>query len=296
MRLLVYKIINNLGYNIYNKKSEKKKIANQFEKYNIKVHNWLLYQAANYIIQFENKLKDFNIEDGKKGLLISFEGLKLELETKEEFLILNEVFIKEDYSFELKDDCIVLDIGANVGFSSLYFSRLNNVIKIFSYEPVKDTFNAAEKNLDQNNISKKATLFNFGLGGKERKEAFFYKHQAKGNSGLRGKLSPSYENSENCETRIVEIKKASEVLETIFRENALYKKVLKIDCEGAEYEIIEDLVQADMLKKVDIIMMEWHDYGPEILEKRLVENNFTVFSKGSNSKAGMIYAVNHNNR
>ena len=294
MRLLVYKIINNLGYNIYNKKSGKKKLASQFAKYNIKVHTWLLYQAANYIIQFENKLKCFNIEDGKKGLVISFEGLKLELETKEEFLILNEVFIKEDYSFELKDDCIVVDIGANVGFSSLYFSRMDNVVKIFSYEPVKDTFNTANKNLDQKNISKKTTLFNFGLGGKERKETFFYKHQAKGNSGLRGSLSQSYKNPENCETRVVEIKKASEVLETIFKENALYKKVLKIDCEGAEYEIIEDLVQADMMNKVDVIMMEWHDYGPEILKKYLIDNNFTVFSGGSGSKAGMIYAVLNN--
>jgi hypothetical protein len=66
----------------------------------------------------------------------------------------------------------------------------------------------------------------------------------------------------------------------------------KIDCEGSEYEILDALDQANLLNKFKIVIMEWHEKGPEKLETYLRKNNFTIFSRRPKSKAiGMIYAV-----
>ncbi|MBL0096482.1 MAG: FkbM family methyltransferase [Bacteroidetes bacterium] len=57
----------------------------------------------------------------------------------------------------------ILDIGANIGTTSLYFASLNANAKIISFEPHPDTFKRAEENIKLNSF-RNIELLNIGLG------------------------------------------------------------------------------------------------------------------------------------
>jgi hypothetical protein len=69
------------------------------------------------------------------------------------------------------------------------------------------------------------------------------------------------------------------------------KKIAKIDCEGAEYEILDALKEADLLSYFDVFMIEWHLLGASDLIHTLSENGFVIFSpQPTQTKVGMVYA------
>ena len=63
-----------------------------------------------------------------------------------------------------------------------------------------------------------------------------------------------------------------------------------MDCEGAEYEVLEDLSATGTLKNVDLIMIEWHDKGAQIIEELLINSGFNFFARDLGSISGLIYA------
>lgn len=70
----------------------------------------------------------------------------------------------------LNKDSIVIDIGANTGHHSLFFSRY--VKEVFSFDPYKDVFDIMEQRIAYNSI-KNIHTFNFGLGDKDQFLDFF---------------------------------------------------------------------------------------------------------------------------
>jgi hypothetical protein len=66
----------------------------------------------------------------------------------------------------------------------------------------------------------------------------------------------------------------------------------KIDCEGAEYQIIESLHAKQKLGVISLFMIEWHGQGPDAIVKLLCEANFAVLSFFRTNATGMIYAYN----
>lgn len=293
MKYLLYKFINSLGYNVFNKRKKEKNIWAKLDKYNIHSHKFLLYSSAAYIFNFEKVYNNFCVLENENFLIIKFGGLVFEIESTEEFLILSEIFLEKDYNFICNSHCVVIDIGANIGIASVFFSQKEYVKKIYSFEPIVDSFKIAEQNFKNNNITKVKGFYNYGLGGSNRVENFFFNKSLKGNSGIRGSFSPSYNRSSIVtEVRTVEIRKASDILKPIIEENKNLRIVIKMDCEGAEYEIIENLSKENLLQKIDIVVLEWHDLGAKRIEDCLVRNNFTIFSRSLGPISGIIYGKN----
>ena len=54
------------------------------------------------------------------------------------------------------------------------------------------------------------------------------------------------------------------------------KKVLKIDCEGAEFEILQDLQNNNLLQKIDLVLLEWHWGCYEQLKELFLNSGFTL--------------------
>ncbi len=291
MKKLLHKIINKLGYGIYKKNKEKIAVTKKLAKFKIFNQSKLLYECSNCVFIFDEIYDDFKINEVENYLEISFKNLVFYIESKEEFLILKEIFIEKEYNFIVNEDCVLIDIGTNVGMASIFFSQFDFIHKIYAFEPVKDTFEIANKNFKANKISKIVEFYNFGLGKEVRDEQFLFRRQAKGNSGIRGKLSYSFKNRNDIEFRTVNIKNATKTLSPIIAENKSSKIVIKMDCEGAEYEILNDLNENNILGQIAIIILEWHDYGPTTIENYLKNNNFTTFSRNLGTNSGMIYAV-----
>jgi FkbM family methyltransferase len=292
MKKYIYIFINKLGYKIENRQNSIDKEMSYLSKFKITENLNLLYRARVYVRKIDEFYPDLKIVNHKNGLIFKFSDVSIFVESPEEIFIINEVFVEHEYNFIATQSCILLDIGANVGISSLFFSRLPFVEKVYSFEPVPETYQQAKKNLSLNeSINKVVELNNFGLGKNNRSEVFFFNKDMKGNTGVRGLLSPSYAANSNTLSKVeVSIRDVSEVLAQIQQDNKGKKVVVKMDCEGAEYEIFENLVINGRLNNVDVFMIEWHDKGAHDIENVLQMANFNCFSRNLDSNSGMIYA------
>jgi len=85
-------------------------------------------------------------------------------------------------------------------------------------------------------------------------------------------------------------------LQNIFEENNIsHCNFLKLDCEGAEYEILCNL-PTKYFKKIDKIVMECHfvDKKPELidgLKQTLAKQGFQVVTKVISNELVLLYAI-----
>lgn len=61
----------------------------------------------------------------------------------------------------------VYDIGANLGNHTVYFASHAKNATVFSFEPVPVTFDLLKRNVEQNGLNDRVTLFNCALGAQE---------------------------------------------------------------------------------------------------------------------------------
>jgi FkbM family methyltransferase len=292
MKKLIYKVINKLGYRIENKQNQIDKEMSYLSKFNVTSNISLLFRSKVYIKKIEKHFPELKIENFNNGFVFYLADVKIYVESVEEIFIISEVFVEADYNFLSKSKTIVIDIGANIGISSLFFSKMDFVEKIYSFEPVPETFEQAKLNFSMNkSLSKIVEINNFGLGGFTRDETFIFNKNIKGNTGVRGLLSPSYSSNSNNSIEVkVQIKNVSEVISEIIARNSNMNIVVKMDCEGAEYEIFDNLIASGLINSISMFMIEWHDKGATTIENHLKSANFNYFSRNLDPISGMIYA------
>ena len=88
------------------------------------------------------------------------------------------IYFKEYMNYN-KDD-IVLDVGANIG---AYSTRVSKLVKeVYSFEPLKENYDLAQKNLDRNNATN-VKLYNNALIGTDDDEINFYLSKGKNLGG-----------------------------------------------------------------------------------------------------------------
>ena len=160
----------------------------------------------------------------------------------------DEYVIKECYSpmyfktfMNYNKNDIVLDAGVNIG---AYSTRVSQLVKqVYGYEPMKENFELATRNLDKNNI-KNVKLYNMALVSNDDKEIEFYLSNGK-NAGSHTILK-----TRGRAVCTIKARRFSEVL----AETKANK--VKMDIEGAEQKILsEDSID---WSGVDAFVMEWH--------------------------------------
>ena len=139
---------------------------------------------------------------------------------------------------------VILDIGANIGISSVNFSRLFPKAKIYAFEPEEGNFSLLEKNTAQ---IKNVSVFHKALGAIDGKREFY----------LQGynKCGHSFYDHAEIENKVsVSVRNADQALRDIGLE---WIDLIKIDTEGAEYEILTT-IDRGILKNVKWIVGELH--------------------------------------
>jgi FkbM family methyltransferase len=233
-------------------------------------------------------------------LLCEVGGVRAFVRDGEELEILREIFAERTYEIVPPGPAVIWDIGMNVGLASLYFAARGNT-RVVGYEPIGSTYLLARENLDLNpGLSGAITAVNCGIGGWERTAEVDYCPGRKGSVGLRGAVS------DPAVRRLVfhlpvdipvwkeplPMADAVSVLRSIRAAHGNLPIVAKIDCEGAEYEIVEALHGSDELASLHALAIEWHADGPGELQRWLVDSGFTVLAPGrSRGLWGKIYAV-----
>ncbi|MFL5752712.1 MAG: FkbM family methyltransferase [Bacteroidia bacterium] len=188
---------------------------------------------------------------------------------------------------------VILDCGANVGVSVLYFKSIFPAARITAFEPDPLIFRYLNENLRQNMVDG-VELVNKAVWTDDNGIEF-------GSEGADGG-SVYFEGNK---TRLPSLR-----LKTLMEKEEEID-LLKMDIEGAEVEVITDC--AEQLKKVKYLFVEYHSWisNPQQLDlllSTLTQNKFryaihsighqssSPFS-GTNSQNGMdiqldIYAVN----
>ncbi|GFE70548.1 FkbM family methyltransferase [Chroococcus sp. FPU101] len=232
--------------------------------------------------------------DKEQNLIAELQGTKFIVENEQDIDIIKEIYFYGIYNFVYDKPVVVVDIGMNLGFASLYFASRSNVVAVFGYEPFKITYQQALKNFALNpEISQKITPCQYGIAEQEQTLMIEFDYDVKGSIGMEGidkNFKPSPD--KKLATAEMKLKATKDVFQSILEQYPDIDIVAKVDCEGAEYEIFKVLSETGQLSRIKMIMMEWHKKGPAPLLNYLNKAGFATFSRLPASKnVGLLYAV-----
>jgi FkbM family methyltransferase len=223
-------------------------------------------------------------------LFLQIGELKFKINSAEELFILFEVFVGGAYNYMTNKEYLFIDVGMNSGITTLFHAQNPLAIQIFSYELFESTYQMAVDNLKLNKkFSDKVRSFNYGLSSTSFTQTLDYSPSRKGRMGLNG--LPDDEQFNDVVQQSVIVRDVYDVFKEIVEKAGGTNIVVKMDCEGEEFNLIRRLNETKMLSHVTIFLIEWHEVQPTEIEKSLIENNFQVFCQTmSTLNTGMIYA------
>ena len=172
--------------------------------------------------------------------------------------MLVEQFVQEQYKWLQVKGKQVLDIGANVGDSAIYFAT-KGALQVYSFEPYPYTYRIAKRNIELNGLEEQITLLNMGCG---KEGTITVDPELK--SEPSSTLIPS---KAGYTVRIVSLKH-------IVEDYGLTDAIAKIDGEGCEYELILGASDRE-LQAFRQLMIEFH-HGCARLVNRLRSAGFHV--------------------
>lgn len=268
--------------NLYRKIRNRSKLNKRYKKRRDR-----LEKSGQFQIKEIDGMKIAKVNDLSLGHIFDGDGA----------LIAEEIFLNDEYNFDIGQAVVVIDIGMNIGLASLYFAARDDVKKVYGFEPFKPTFDQALFNFTINKkYSNKIHAFNCGLGAEDKELSFDYLSKAPGRMSTVKTLEDIPHNAKYETSRVtVQIKDAANEISAIIEKYADSKIVLKCDTEGSEVEIFESLEAKGILKNIEIIMLEFHFSYDVAIAEILKRNNFAFFKQKTVSletgNFGMIRAV-----
>ncbi len=213
-----------------------------------------------------------------------------------------------NFGISLKEGDVIIDVGANIGVFGLRASQTYNNIEIHSFEPIPQIYDVLLKNTELSN-NKSFFAYKMGVGSKPDNISFTYfpnspalstsnpelwednpnafKKAVKGSiknspdSMWWSSLIPSFmipliawylqkgKKKVNC--------KVCTLSDLIESKNITEVNLLKIDCEGHEWEVIKG-IKEEHWSMIKAIVMEVHDLKERVL---LIED--LLHKKGFNN-------------
>ncbi len=164
------------------------------------------------------------------------------------FALFDEIYITQPYAFACdRPDPVIIDCGSNIGISVLFFKKLFPHAQVTCFEPDPSSFALLQKNLAANlysDVQAHAIALSDRVG-----EITFYN-----DPGTAGNLCMSTDPARmNKHAITVPTAKLSDYI-------AGPVDYLKIDVEGAEDAVMQDLVHSGKLRHVQKLFMEYHHH------------------------------------
>jgi FkbM family methyltransferase len=174
-----------------------------------------------------------------------------------DFQVIDEIFIHKVYDYalsRLSEGDIVIDIGAHIGVFTLA-SALRGA-SVLCFEPFPENFDLLVENIKLNGYLERIQAYRFAVTGTSGERTLY---TITGDTGG-GTLFPSV-HSQWAKWQDPQAWRAIKVqcitLDDILENRVHQCDLLKMDCEGAEEEIILH-IRENNLKKVKSIVMEYH--------------------------------------
>lgn len=203
-----------------------------------------------------------------------------------------EIFFEECYTRHIPEDCLtdvstVVDIGANAGYFSLYMVSRYPHSRVLAFEPIPRNFELLAQHRERN-AAYNLTIVNKAVYGKPGKIRLMYD------------AADSYTTAASIFDNALgrdEIEVCAMTLPEIFQAYALKEiGLLKLDCEGAEYDILYKC-PGEYLEAVRCIALECHSGGMKRENRAsiawfLESLGYTV----RGDEGDMLWAWRHDNR
>jgi len=172
----------------------------------------------------------------------------------------------EDMSFVLhllRKDEVMLDIGANIGSYTILAGAVIGA-KIFSFEPIPDTFRCLIDNVNINGIYEKVKCYNIGLADKNGILKFT------SNLGTNNHVVFNTSSIKNIDIIDVPVRK----LDTIV--SGCDPLLIKIDVEGFELQVLKGA--DEILKSKSLLAVIIETFGKNNLDKQMSKYGFKPFT------------------
>ena len=161
-----------------------------------------------------------------------------------------EVFAEDAYRLgwftgDLREDVSAVDIGGHIGCFSMAFARLHPQGRVQTFEASPTTFTFLNRNITDNKFDDRVTVNNTAVSSKVGTLQFA---DNAGGSGLNGITAPEG-------SKVIEI--PCTTVAAAFGKAGDRVDVVKIDTEGAEYDIVLTSSPADW-SGVQRVVMEYH--------------------------------------
>ncbi len=193
------------------------------------------------ILKHQNKISEKKVSIG---------ALQFKYRSPYEFMhSYDEIFVQELYRFNTAaQQPLIVDCGANIGISVLYLKKLHPASTIHAFEPDAINLDLLQKNIALNTLTD-VIVHNAAVWTHDR--------------GVRFKSN----NSQDSRITEHEGEVVKSVDLSVFLSQFLSIDLLKIDIEGAEYEVLKHI--SPQLSHVKNLFVEYHgnfDEGQKLLD------------------------------
>jgi FkbM family methyltransferase len=184
-----------------------------------------------------------------KNRIANILGFKVKFLRYDELSYLfKEIFLDNEYYFVGGNDSpYIIDCGSNIGMSILYFKVLYPHSRIVAFEPGEEAYFCLEENVKNNRLNS-VTTYKAALSNKEGTIDLYYDQDNVG--------------SLRTSTKQERMPKQRRSVEALLLSKHIDEDVdfLKIDVEGTELEVIEELSNARKLRYVKQMVIEYHHH------------------------------------
>jgi len=178
----------------------------------------------------------------------------------------------------MQDDFVFFDIGANIGWYTCNVAKKFPKTKIYSFEPIPQTFTDLENNVIINKFDN-VSLYNIGLSNVNDSISFYYDKE---NSGCTSMQHTAQENVERVDVEVAKF-------DDFFADNSIKAlDFIKCDVEGAELLVFEG-GQKCIKEHLPIIFTEmlrkWSakfDYHPNEIIELFKKLGYSCYDIGAN--------------
>ncbi len=161
--------------------------------------------------------------------------------------IINTTFSsKPEYMFPMFEPKMIFDIGANIGVISTLLANIYPDAIIHAFEPVKENYEILIKNTDSYPNIKPHF---YGLGSITGPRRLFHSDDPTNHGGFSLKIPT------DTQTEVLEFRAMSETVRDFG-----VPELIKVDVEGAEFEIFQDFSQLEAVKWIAGELHGVHDF------------------------------------
>ncbi len=189
-----------------------------------------------------------------KQVKLKSSGLSFYVRSSMDIWCLKETFLDRFYECAgtpLQDGWTVVDIGAGLGDFSIQAAHAYPHNQVFAYEPFMESFTLLNRNLAANRVGN-VQVFQQAVG-----QTGSLVLDLSGGEPLQIQSRQSQPAPAETQDRTVEV--TSLALNEVFVQNGIRRcDLLKMDCEGAEYDILFN-AKVEAMERVQRLVMEYHD-------------------------------------